>query len=173
MARCSRCANQRPLSPFGRVEPVIDVAYVNRVLAGLDAANGDITRLVIRSRTITQEAYDRLRAIYVDPTFMQINIDGYENDIRENFRSYRSSPGNLKSTVTRLISTGSGCIFAQVSRDYTAVGINPLAELQTQWVALTLLDRSRDPHGYNPTPWAYKYDGFPANRTQPADPCAS
>jgi len=155
------------------VPAAIDVAYVNRVLAGLDAANGDTTRLVIRTRTITQEAYDRLKAIYADPTFMQINIDGYERDIRDNFRSYKSSPGDLKSTVSRLISARSDCVFVQVSRDYTSAGINPLAELQTQWVALTLLDRTRDPKGYNPTPWAFKYDGFPPNRNQPADPCAS
>ncbi len=155
------------------VPATIDVAYVNRVLAGLDAAVGDVTRLVVRTRTITQEAYDRLKAIYAEPDFMQIKLDGYEHDMRDEFRSYKSPPGNRQSTVSRLISVRPACIFVQVSRDYTAVGVNPLAELQTQWVGLTLLDHTRDPNGYNPTPWGYTYDGFQADRTQPTDPCAS
>ena len=45
------------------VPATIDVAYVNKVLAGLDAAVGDVTLLVVRTRTLTQEAYDRLKAI--------------------------------------------------------------------------------------------------------------
>ncbi len=155
------------------VPATIDIAYVNRVLAGLDAAVGDVTRLVVRTRAITQEAYDRLKAIYADPSFMQISIDGYERDIRQNFRSYKVPPGNPKSTVSRLITARQSCIFVQVSRDYTPVGTDPLAELQTQWVGLTLLDRPPDPNGYNPTAWAYTYDGFPSDRTQPTDPCAS
>jgi len=155
------------------VPAVIDVAYVNRVLAGLDAAVGDVARLVLRTRTITQEAYDRLKAIYGDRTFLQINIDGLERDIREGFRSYKSPAGDRKSTVSRLISARPSCIFVQISRDYSAVGINPLSELQTQWVGLRLLDQGRDPNDYNPTPWAYTYDGFPADRAQPPDPCAS
>ena len=155
------------------VPAVIDVAYVNRVLAALDAANGDVARLVIRTRTITQEVYDRLKALYVNPTFMQIKLDGYERDIRENFRDYKSPPGNRKSTVSRIISARPACVFVQVSRDYSAVGINPLAELQTQWVGLTRLDEGQDPNRYNPTPWAFTYDGFQADRAQPSDPCAS
>src|SRR3954447_16713594 len=46
------------------IPTVIDAAYVNRVLAGLDAVNGEAVRLVVRSKTIPREAYDRLRAIY-------------------------------------------------------------------------------------------------------------
>ena len=152
---------------------VIDVAYVNRVLAGLDAAVGDVARLVLRTRTITQETYDRLKAIYVNPTFLQIRIDGLERDISEGFRSYKSQPGDRKSNVSRLISARPSCIFVQISRDYTAVGINPLADLQTQWVGLRLLDRGHGPNSYNPTSWAYSYDGFQADGAQPTDPCAS
>ncbi len=155
------------------VPATIDVAYVNRVLAGLDAALGDVARLAVRTRTISQEAFDRIKAIYADPVFMQISIDGYERDIREDFRSYKSPPGNRKSSVSRLVSARPSCIFVQINRDYSAVSVDPLAELQAQWVGLTLLDRARDPNGYNPTPWAYTYDGFQADRTQPTDPCAS
>jgi hypothetical protein len=154
------------------VPAVIDAAYVNRVLAGLDAALGDVFRIVRRTNTIPPEAYAELKALYSDPDFMQIRIDGYQLDIRNGFRNYKPDPGNRSSSVIRLINVRQTCIFVQVSRDYTAVGLNPAAELQTQWVALRPLDRSRDPNGYNPTPWALAYDGFPPDRSQPPDPCA-
>lgn len=155
------------------VPAVIDVAYVNRVLAGLDAAVGDVLRIVIRTNTLPQESYDRLKALYADPVFMQIKIDGYQRDIRESFKSYKTNPGNKTSTVSRLISAQPTCVFVQVKRDYTSVGISPIVDLDIQWVGLKLLDPARDPNRYNPTPWAYIYDGFPSDRSQPPDPCAS
>ena len=159
-------------SPYA-VPAVIDEAYINRVLAGLDAAVGDVLRIVMRTKTIPPEAYDRLRAIYADPTFMQVKIDGYQRDIREQFKSYRPTPGNRASTVSRVISARPSCVFVEVRRDYSAVGLNPLAQLDKQWVGLRPLDTSRDPGGYNPTSWALIYDGFPPDRSQPIDPCAS
>ncbi len=47
------------------VPAVIDEAYVNRVLAGLDQAVGDIVRLVVSTRDIPPEVIDRLKAMYV------------------------------------------------------------------------------------------------------------
>src|SRR3954464_237000 len=57
------------------VPAVIDVAYVNRVLAGLDAAVGDAMRLVVSTHTVPREAYDRLRAIYATDGSLQLEID--------------------------------------------------------------------------------------------------
>lgn len=155
------------------VPAVIDAAYVNRVLAGLDAAVGDVTRLVIRTRTIPREAYDRLSAIYANADFLQIKIDGYQRDIREGFSSYAPNPGNKVTTATQVLSARSTCIFVRVNRDYSGVGTTPLPQLDIQWVGLRTLDSSRDPNHYNPTSWAYIYDGFPRDRTQPTDPCVS
>jgi hypothetical protein len=153
------------------VPAVIDEAYVNRVLAGLDAALGDITRLVMRTKTIPPEAYDRLKSLYTDPDFLQIKIDGYQRDIRDGFASYKPVPGNKVSTVSQLITAQQSCIFVRVDRDYSNVRISPRAELDTQWVALKPNDVSRDPHRYNPTPWAYVYDGFQQDRSRPPNPC--
>ena len=57
------------------VPPVIDEAYVNRVLAGLDQAVGDVIRLVVSSRTLSPEALDRLRTIYVGDA-LDLSIKG-------------------------------------------------------------------------------------------------
>lgn len=156
------------------VPAVIDVAYVNRVLAGLDAAVGDIVRQVIRTKTIPQEALDRMRAVYSDPARLQRSIDGFQRDIRDNFSGYKSNPGNKSSVVLELITANRGCIFARVQRDYGAVSTDQSALRNPQWIGLRPLDPVRDPHGYNTTSWAFVYDGFPAEASSvPQNPCVS
>lgn len=154
------------------VPAVIDAAYVNRVLAGLDAVNGDIVRLVVRSRTIPREAYDRLRAIYGTDEWLQLQIDSFQSDLRKGLPGYRPEPGNAITTVTQIKSIKPACIFAQVNRDYSAVGTNSTPS-DTQWVALRPLDTARDPAGYNRTSWALTYEGYTPTRSQPPDPCAT
>ena len=154
------------------VPAVIDVAYVNRVLAGLDAVKGDATRELLRSKTITNDVFDRMRAVYDSNEFLQLTIDGLEADVRERFTSYQPIPGNVASNVSKLITGRSDCVFAQVQRDYSKVGVRPSQETSMQWVALKPLNRLRDPRGLNPTYWAFTYDGVPRDRSQPQDPCA-
>ena len=64
------------------VPAVIDIAYVNRVLAGLDAVIGDVTRIVVRTRTIPPDAYDRLKAAYGTNDLLQLTIDSVQSDMR-------------------------------------------------------------------------------------------
>jgi len=154
------------------VPAVIDAAYVNRVLAGLDAITGDAVRIVLQTRSIPREVYDRLRAIYSNDKWLQVDIDGLQSDMRNGFVTYRQSPGNQVTTVTQLITIKRECIFARVNRDYSAIGLNSSAS-DIQWIALTPLDPSRDITGYNGTRWSFAYNGYTSNRTQPADPCAS
>lgn len=155
------------------VPTVIDVPYVNRVLAGLDAAMGDVTRLVVRTQTIPPEALNRLRAAYKDPDYLQIQIDNFQSDMRKGFSSYKAEPGNQVTTVAQLINAGPTCIFARVQRSYAAVSASGSSDAHVLWVALQRLDPIRDPDRYNPTQWAYIYDGFPPDRSQPTDPCTA
>lgn len=155
------------------VPPVIDVAYVNRVLAGLDAVLGDVTRLIVVSRTIPREAYDRMRSVYGTDNWLQLRIDGFQSDIRKNLSGYSQSPGNPITTATELITARRSCIFVRVRRDYTAIGPGATTSSDRNWVGLRPLDPSRDPEGFNVTSWSLTYDGFPSDRSQPPDPCAS
>ena len=155
------------------VPAVIDVAYVNRVLAGLDAAIGDVTRLVIQTKTIPREAYDRLKAIYGNDSWMQLAIDGLQSELRYGFSGYKSVPGNERTTVAQLVAASPACIFARVNRDYSAIGPGAQPPSDKNWVALRPLEQLRDPNRYNTTAWAYHYDGFTPDRSQPANPCAS
>ena len=150
------------------VPEVIDVAYVNRVLAGLDAVTGDALRMAVDAGYVTDEVLKRLRALYAEQT-LGIQVDGFTNDARAGRESFRG--GNQKTTVTKLFTGSTTCIFAQVARDLSAVVESPSPELATQWVALRPLDPTRDPSRLNPTPWIYVYDGFKKDHSQPANPC--
>lgn len=154
------------------VPTVIDAAYVNRVLAGLDALRGDVTRLIVRTRTIPQEAYDRLRAMYGTDRSLQLRIDNFQGDLSHGLTGYNAQPGNQITTIAQLISASSKCIFARVARDYSAVGPGATPTSDKNWVSLIPLDGTRDPRGYNSTQWSFSYDGFPPDRSQPPDPCA-
>ncbi len=154
--------------------PVIDEAYVNRVLAGLDQVVGDVVRMVARKRAVTPEAEEYLRAVYSDEgrAFVR-HRDGLREDAKEGMAGVRPEPGNKVTTVSRLISIRADCVFAQVQRDFSPVVYEPNPELAVQWVGLKPLDTRRDPRGLNPTPWMYVYDGFPQDHSQPSDPCAA
>lgn len=86
-------------SPFA-VPPVIEVAYVKRVLAVLDAADGTAFRLYVRDRTITNEIRDRL-------SVLEATAEGYEVSVRsfeaERDRAFSSPPGDRVTRVSRLI----------------------------------------------------------------------
>lgn len=155
------------------VPAVIDAAYVNRVLAGLDAIFGDATRTMVRTKTITADVYDRLRSIYGSNELLQLVLDLIQDEMRSGFTEYKSNPGNKLTTVNQIVSAGPTCIFVRVQRDYTAVALENTSTGSPQWVALKRLDSSRDPKGYNLTMWAMIYDGFPRDRSQPANPCTS
>jgi hypothetical protein len=154
------------------VPAVIDAAYVNRVLAALDAAVGDVVRLLSRVDRLQPEAINRLKALYT-PTELPKQVDALRRDSEDGFSHLRPNPGNIISTVTQLITSRTDCVFASVSRDYHLVSDNPDPRLFAQWVALVPLDPVNDPGHYNPTPWALTYDGFEESLLPPENPCAA
>lgn len=154
------------------VPAVIDAAYINRVLAGLEGEMGHVTRMIVSTRTIPPEAYERLRAIYGNDRGLQLAIDIFQRDILQGFRGYQRPPGDTVSVVSEVITITGTCVFVRISRDYSAVGINSTPS-DTQWIALRPLNPSRDPRGHNLTKWAYEYEGYTETRGQPTNPCAN
>ena len=171
-----------PLGPIGSVPQgttttnpyavpeVIDEAYVNRVLAGLDRVVGDIVRIVVATKTIPPEAVERLRTVYLGD-LLQLKIDLFQDDMFDYFRSYRENPGNRKVTVTELIAASPSCIFAEVRKDISAVTSDPNPDISTQWVQLVPLDQTVDPNDFNPTGWGFEYEGFRRDLSQPDNQC--
>jgi hypothetical protein len=170
-AACSQSPEDRgPTATAPSVPEVIDIAYVNRVLAGLDAVMGDVVRLVVKTKTIPPEAYDRLRAIYGDDEWLQLRVDGFQEDLRTGVEGYRPEPGNERTVVAQLLSTTPTCVFAKVLRDSSAMVANA-GSLSTQWVALIRAHASEG--SINPTGWVYTYDGFPQDRSEPPNRCTA
>lgn len=155
------------------VPAVIDAAYVNRVLAGLDAIRGDALRIVMQTHSFPREAYDRLRAAYGVDNWLQLALDVLQNDMQRNFDGYSSVPGNEVTTVNELITAKSTCIFARVTRDYSAIGPGASKSSDRNWVVLQPYDPTRDPNTFNRTGWALSYQGFEVGRIPPKDPCVS
>jgi hypothetical protein len=149
------------------VPAVIDAAYVNQVLASLDALTGEAFRLYMRDRKITPEITDRLKAAYGSGEAYDNRVQAFEaeKDIR-----LTAEPGNRITTVVRLISATPGCIFAQAARDLRPVGGTERDVVL--WVGLRHPTASVDPAHYNPTPWILVIDGVRPDRSQPANPCA-
>ena len=151
------------------VPAVIDAAYVNRVLAGLDAASGDVTRLIVSTRSIPPEVIERLKALYANPAVLQLSLDGYQQSLSNGLKGFRPNPGDVHTRTSQLLTATQSCIFAEVSRDYSATAVNPGPE-SPEWVALRpkAVD---DANNYNPTPWAFIYDGFERGGGPPKNPC--
>ncbi len=158
------------------VPEVIDVAYVNRVLAGLDQVMGDAVRLAVVAKAIPRDALGRLEAIHVNEgsnpnSLVQLAINGFEDAIRRGFPDTREQPGNVVTTVTDLISGTPTCIFAKVNQDRTPASKHPSPAPLQHWIGLVRLDPANDPDRYNPTAWVYIVNGVLSDMSQPENPC--
>jgi len=154
------------------VPTVIDAAYVNRVLAGLDAVVGDVARLMLQTRSIPPDAIERYRSIYAMADLLQQKIDLLQEDVRRNFADYKTPPGNPVTTVEQILSARADCVFARVSRDYSQIARTPAPTPSELWVVLVRRDSTSDSVEYNRTRWALGYDGYEPGRRAPGDPCA-
>jgi hypothetical protein len=153
------------------VPPVIDEAYVNRVLSGLDHSVGDIVRLIVSAGTISPEAVERLKAFYVGRA-LQLQVDSFQKDEFEQFRGYKENPGDQITTVAQVIDGKPECIYARVTIDFSAVSRQPDPTFSTQWVVLLPSDPAKDPMRYNPTGWTFLYEGFNQDLSAPPNLCA-
>lgn len=155
------------------VPAVIDAAYVNRVLAGLDQIEGDVVRKLIAARTLTPENIAALRAINASDGTFQVTLDAYQYTLRTGLNGFLPNPGNARTVVLEILSTKGTCVYAKVDRDSSAVARNPSPSLRTLWVALRRLDPP--PSTLNPTGWGYVLNGGgvgPSPRPPDTDPCA-
>jgi hypothetical protein len=147
----------------------IDAAYVNRVLAGLDAIEGDIFRKVRSDRTITVELANSVKDFYVNLDSAALLLNLFQFQMATNFEGYLPEPGDPRTTVADLITARPTCVYAQVERDYGALLVSGSSRPQTSWVAI----RPMPTNSRNRTGWGYQYAGTTseglAPRTNPCD----
>ena len=155
------------------VPETIDAAYVNRVLAGLDAANGDVTRMVVATKTIPREAADRLKTLYATDELLNFVYDSISRDLANGLRDYRSNPGNHQTTVKTVITAKPRCLYVEARRDFSQVSARGAPPLEQMWIVLVPTPLARDPFKMNPVGWAFVYEGFQQGGTPPQGaPCS-
>lgn len=151
------------------IPPVIDEAYVNRVLAGLDHSTGDVVRLVVETRVISQEAVDRVSALYAQEGLTQDKVELLRDDLNQGFPGLRIPTGNPRSAVIEILAASEQCIFVAVDRDYSELNDRPVDLPSREWIAI---QRTSDTPGvFNPTGWEYIYEGFESGGLRPNNPC--
>ncbi|MDP9072078.1 MAG: hypothetical protein M3N68_12525, partial [Actinomycetota bacterium] len=148
----------------------IDEAYVNKVLAALDAVDGEATRLIVQNRNLVPEATARLRAIYDESEFRE-QVDVWLRQLQEGLRNFKPDPGPQRTTVRRVVSASATCVFSEVQQEFSAAAIEPSAPNRA-FVQLVPLDRSRDQRRLNTTAWMIRQEGDTADGSDPGDLCA-
>lgn len=116
---------------------------------------------------MTPEIRDRIKAAYGSGEQYDLTVRSFEADRKAQIPAGAT---NRLTTVTRLITATSTCIYAQVVRDFRPVGGTRSGVVD--WVGLwrrTVLD---DPVRHNPTPWFYVIDGILPDGSEPPNPCA-
>lgn len=156
--------------PDYSVPEVIDVAYVEKVMAALDRVYGDAIRTLARERQITQEFLERLAAIYGD-RFFKLAQDAWVKEAANGLPDLAAVPGDPRTEVTRVSRADRDCIVAEVTRDFGATRTTPPSQPRRRFVALTPLPSERNTKNLNPTPWLLMYDGFTADGSEPGEPC--
>ena len=161
-------ASPTSADPFA-VPPVIDAAYVNRVLAALENVVGDAARVVLNARALTEDAVDRLRAVYFEPEFSE-QLALLRDAVGRGLTGLRQDPGNRIATVSRIISASPSCIFIAADIDDSPLSARPVSK-RSEYYVLKQRDPARDPRRYNQTPWAIPYEGFNPDGSEPVNPC--
>jgi hypothetical protein len=154
------------------IPDVIDAAYVNRVLAGLDAAFGDIVRIVVRTRSVTPEILDRMKAIYADVTILNLQLRVLQDNLNLRPELLPAEPGNKVTTVSDLIIASPTCVFVRVSRDYSS-HIGRQSPVRQEWAALVPMQPTAatpEVSLYNGVGWAWIYEGSTQSGEAPSKP---
>lgn len=154
------------------VPAVIDVAYVEKVMAALDRVYGDGIRTLAKERAITQEFLEHLVAIYGD-RFYRLAQDAWTQELSTGASTLAARPGDPHTTITALRQVDRACVVAQVVRDFSATRSSTPAVTPTRYIGLVPLIDQRDTRGLNPTPWMLAYDGWTPNGDPPVEPCAA
>jgi hypothetical protein len=154
------------------VPPVITVAYVNAVLSALDHVYGDATRDLRSAHMVTPAVKTNLRSIFNDPLYDEqvhaasLSLEGVINNVR-------ADPGDLKTTVSRLITASRDCIFVETKTDFSEAFIHPTPQPASEYYELAPKQPGGDPGNLNPTPWAFAANLAYLTPTSAASTCPS
>ncbi|MGH9054659.1 MAG: hypothetical protein ACRDYY_02130 [Acidimicrobiales bacterium] len=153
------------------VPATITVAYVNAVFKVLNHLNGDAVRVLVSARKVTPTVKMYLRAVYNDPLYAQeLKIAG--ESIAGINANVRRPPGDVVTTVQKLITAAPKCVFVKTNSDYSAVLIHQGNAPGSEYWVLSPKQMATDPNGLNPTPWALSFNAVYVTPTTIPNQCA-
>jgi hypothetical protein len=139
------------------VPAVITPAYVNAVFAVLNHINGNASRSLVSSGELTGQVRSDLRAIYNDPLYTQ-EITIAQQSLSQSLDNVRRPPGDIVTSVERLISATPTCVFVETESDYSAVLVEPGHPSASEFFKLSPKSQIMDPENLNPTPWSISFN---------------
>jgi hypothetical protein len=139
------------------IPPVITVAYVNAVFAVLNHLNGDAVRALVASRQVTPTVKLYLRAAYNDPLYAE-EVKIAQQSIDGDLSNVRQPPGDIVTTVERLVSASPTCIFAETRSEFSQVLVRPGSPAAAEYFSLTPKHEANDPRDLNSTPWGFTFN---------------
>ncbi len=145
------------------VPAVIDVAYLNRVLAELDHIDGDAYRDARAMNAVTPRYLELERSIRADDTEVALNTKILQAELGRNWANVRTPLGDRHTKVLKMISAPAPCIFATVTIDLDDYTVSPVKF--PPW-SIALLSAS--PTTDNPTHWVLAEDGFNPDGSTPS-----
>jgi hypothetical protein len=144
-----------------QIPPVITVEYAQQVMNVLDKAFGDMTRLLYANKVPNADWHDHLVALLDKQAFADAETE-FGRDAADEFKGYRSPPGNPVTVVKRVYDSTATCVALDVSRDFGPQFIDaPSADLLRGILFLRPKPDDRDPRQLNPTAWLITADGSP------------
>ena len=154
------------------VPAVIDVPYIEKVMAALDHVDGEAARRAATQRKLDPEFFKYYSSIYTDRYFKLVQR-AWLQIAGDKFKLLVASPGDPETTVERVIRADSQCIFFQAKRDYASQLLGPEGSQAPRYVALVPLPPERNLGGTNPTPWIMSLDGrnVDGSEPKPEDEC--
>jgi len=154
------------------VPPVIDEAYVQRVLTALYDLESEAVRQMVTAGEVTGEAEAIVRAIG-RPDLVERELDSYRADAEQGFPGAQLPPGNQQVQLEELISADPSCVFARMTRDFSQVLLDPSSQSGPTFVQLLPESEGEDPSGKNLTPWIVGGTLLVANGEVPENPCVA
>lgn len=154
------------------IPPVIDAAYMNRVLAALDKVDTAAVRVVMETRTVPPAAAELFNSIYADESF-SVKVDSWLSALQRDpdLKGLRRPLGDRHTTVERFITNTPTCVWMAVKRDYTRSDVAPPPTPRIEFLALKPLDANNDPRDHNATAWMITADGTNVDGSEPANQC--
>jgi hypothetical protein len=149
------------------IPPVITPAYVDAVFVVLNHINGNVSRQLIKDHRISAGSLSELRAIFGNPLF-QTEIDLAKQSLTGSTANVRNPPGDLRTTVSHLLTASDRCIFAETSSDFVNVLLRPGPPAASEYYRLSPQQSGGDPTHINPTPWIITFNA--AYRTSTSIP---